>query len=242
MNLRKRIFAIALFGLFFNPLAASENVDFLTVYDLLQPVPDNPDVLLYISEGATERMSAYTSMMVDQPELFINEDSRYKGMKPDTMVEIGEEIRSAVIDGLSDTFEITEEPGPDVLYLRMAATDLYILKQKRGLLGYTPIGAVVGGVKNAASEFVEKNTLVEMTLEVELLDSTSNEVLAGAIFSRGQRKDKKANQKEEPVNWERMNFAFNALGKRLGCRLNNTRVAEDQRADCMQIPLLPEED
>lgn len=160
------------------------------------------NVLLFLKDDAIDRFADYDSMMVDQPELFINEDSKYKGLKPETMVEIGESIRSAVIEGLNDSFAIADQPAENVLFLRMAATDLYIRKDKRGVLGYTPIGAVAKGIKGAVSDFVENNTLVEMQLEVEVQDSLSGEVLAAAVFVGGQRKDKKQDLKEESVDWE----------------------------------------
>ncbi len=40
---------------------------------------------------------------------------------------------------------------------------------------------------------------------------------------------------EDAVNRERLEFAFRELGQRLGCRVNNTRLAENDRVDCLQI-------
>ena len=219
--------------------SAQENSGFLSDYSVLKASSEAGNVLLFIKDGAVERLAQFDSMLVDQPELFIDPDSKYKGMKPDTMTDLAETIRSSVIEGLGESFGIADAPGEGVLYLRLAAGKLYILKEKRGILGYTPIGAVAHGVKNAASDFVDKNTLVEMTLEVEIQDSTSGEVLAAALMSRGQRKDKHKDIEQDAVNWDRLEFAFRALGQRLGCRLNNTKLAQSDRVDCLQIPLEP---
>ena len=223
-------------------IPAQENSGFLSDYSVLSASGEAGDVLLFIKEGAVERLAHYDSMLVDHPELFIDPDSKYKGMKPDTMANLAETIRSSVVEGLGESFGIAEAPGEGVLYLRLAAGKLFILKEKRGLLGYTPIGAVAHGVKSAASDFIDKNTLVEMTLEVEVQDSISGEVLAAVLMSRGQRKDKKKDIDQEAVNWDRLEFAFRALGQRLGCRLNNTRMAAADRVDCLEIPLEPPEE
>lgn len=220
---------------------AEENSGFLSDYSLLAASGEHGDVLLYIKDGAVQRLASFNSVLVDQPELFIDPDSKYKGMKPDTMTDLAEAVRASVMEGIGETFEVAAAPGEGVLFLRIAAGNLYILKEKRGILGYTPIGAVAGGIKGAMSDFIDKNTLVEMTLEVEVQDSATGEVLAAAVMSRGQRKDKKRDIEEEAVNWDRLHFAFRALGQRLGCRLNNARVGMAERADCLQIPLEPPE-
>ena len=221
---------------------AQENSGFLTDYSILQRSGENVDVLMFFKDGVADRIASYDAIMVDQPELFINDDSKYKGMKPETMLEIAEEIRGSIIEGLGESFGIADEPAANVLYLRMAATDLYIKKGKRGVLGYTPVGFVAKGVKDKLSEFVENNALIEMTLEVEMQDSLTGEVLAAGFLSRGQRKDRKQDLKEEPVNWERLHFAFNQLGKRMACRLNNAHLEASERVDCLQIPVQPEDE
>lgn len=242
MNHLVQIIALGTLLLFADLWAAEENSGFLSDYSVLVRTSDDGNVLLFLKDGAVERFAEYDSMIVDEPELFIDPESKYKGMKASTMTELAKGIRASITEGLGETFGITETPGPKVLYLRVAASRLFVMKEKRKLLGYTPIGAVAGGIKGAVSDFVDKNTLVEMTLEVELQDSESGEVLGAAIMSRGQRKDRELDLEEEPADWERLDFAFHALGQRLGCRLNNTRVAEAERSDCLQIPLVPPEE
>ena len=149
MNIRLLLILVPLALVFCHQAHAQENSGFLKDYSVFTRTSEEGEVLLYIRDGAVERLAQYDSIMVDQPELFIDPDSNYKGMKPDTVTDIGEMIRSSVVDGLSGAYGIVEEPGESTLYLRLAATNLYIRKDKRGILGYTPIGAVAHGVKNA---------------------------------------------------------------------------------------------
>ena len=49
--------------------------------------------------------------MNDQPELFISADSKYKGMKPDTMTMLAENLRAAITLGVQDRYGVVESPG-----------------------------------------------------------------------------------------------------------------------------------
>ena len=88
-------------------------------------------------------------------------------------------LRKSFIKGLSSqpvsigNFKVVEEAGPSVLYVRMALKDLYIKKEKRGLLSYTPVGMVAHGVADMASDAVDKTTLVEMKVEVEMQETAN---------------------------------------------------------------------
>jgi len=175
--------------------------------------------------------------MNDQPELFISADSKYKCMKPDTMTMLAENLRAAITLGVQDRYGVVESPGDSTLYMRLAASNLYVQKAKRGLLSFTLVGAVAKAVHDAASEFLGKNTLVEMTLEAEIQDSTTGKTLVAMVIRRGQRKDKAQLLEQEPVTWEELRVITVALGARLGCRLDNARLPENQRKNCLDISL-----
>jgi len=214
----------------------AEDSGFLSDYSVLQSSGEHGNAMIFMAEGAVEALTRYDSVMIDQPELFISADSKYKGMKPDTMVTLAEALRAAITEGVQDRFGVVESPGDNVLYMRIAATNLYIKKAKRGLLSFTPVGLVANAVKQAGSEFLDKNTLVELTLEAEIQDSTGN-TLAAIVIQRGQRKDKAQKLKEAPATWEELRFVVVALGARLGCRLDNARMPQDQRSNCLDILL-----
>ena len=99
--------------------------------------------LLYRPPGIYERLVNYDKIMVDQPEIWIDPDSKYRGTKPDNIKAIADLMRENLTAKVIDRgYEVVDEPGPDVLYLRVAMTDLYLKKKRRGVLGYTPVGAV----------------------------------------------------------------------------------------------------
>ncbi|MET0660826.1 MAG: hypothetical protein ABW110_22015, partial [Steroidobacteraceae bacterium] len=69
---------------------------FLTDYSNLKPSPDNPFDEMYVAPDALKRAAQYTAVMVDQPELFIHPDSKYKGIKPDDMKIIADTLREKI--------------------------------------------------------------------------------------------------------------------------------------------------
>ena len=100
--------------------------------------------LAYEPAGTVERVASYNKIMVDQPEVWLDKDSDYRGLKPDNAKAIADLIRGRITENLTHRgYEVVEEPGPDVLYLRLALTDLYLKKKRRGILSYTPVGAVL---------------------------------------------------------------------------------------------------
>ncbi len=66
---------------------------------------------------------------------------------------------------------MVDEPGPDVLYMRLAVTDLYLQKERRGVWAYTPAGAVVQLGADQVRDMMSKVDIIEMALQAELLDS-----------------------------------------------------------------------
>ena len=220
----------------FAQTAVAEDSGFLSDYSVLEFSGEYGNALVFVADGAFESSSQYDSVMIDQPELFISADSKYKGMKPDTMTTLSEALRAAITEGIQGRYYVVNNPGANVLYMRTAASNLYIKKAKRGLLSFTPVGLVSNAVKQGGSEFLEKNTLVELTLEAEIQDS-AGKTLAAMVIQRGQRKDKSQKLKEEPATWQELRGIAVALGARLGCRLDNARLPQDQRSNCLDILL-----
>ena len=185
--------------------------------------------LLYRPEGIFDRLADYDKLMIDQPEIWIDEDSEYRGVKPDNIKAIADLLREALIDRTQARgYEIVEQPGPGVLYMRVAVTDLYLKKEKRGVLGYTPIGAAVKLGADAVRDMMSKIDVIEMALQVELLDSESGEVLAAIVIKRGARKDKQAGQKETRMEFGELAEVAREYGARLACSLDNARLPAGQ--------------
>jgi hypothetical protein len=230
-------------------LAADAPSGFLDDYEQLRPDPELAADRVYLVPDAADRFAQYDAVMVDQPEVFIAADSRYRGMKPDDLKVLADSFRAAVTEELSETYRIAEEPGPGVLYLRFATTDLQ-LRKNRNLLDFTPVGVVtnvvpgVRDVKSALRSAVIKDlskrvSLIELTIEAELLDSVSGERIAALVAQLGQRRDREAGLAQEATSWDEVEQVVRTYGRRLVCRLDNARTDPAQRADCRSLVPVP---
>jgi hypothetical protein len=122
---------------------------------------------------------------------------------------------------------IVDQPGPNVLYLRFAISNLQLKKKKKRLLGYTPIGLVAGAAKSAlTSDITKKIDLKGLTMEMEVLDSNSEEQLAALLETRSGKKD-------DPASWAELEALIAVYSQRVRCRLDNARVVEENRVDCL---------
>jgi hypothetical protein len=201
--------------------------DFLSDYSQLKKTSDAYMDYTYLAEGAPDKMANYSAVMIDQPEIFIAANSKYKGIKPDDMKQLADAFRAAMAASLSTTYMIVDQPGPNVLYMRFAISNVQLKKKKKGLFSYTPIGLVAGAAKSAmTSDFTKKIDLKGVTVEVEILDSSSSEQLAALLETRSGKKD-------EPASWAELEALISVYSRRVGCRLDNARRAEDARVDCV---------
>lgn len=205
---------------------------FLSDYGNLKPQPSQAGTdLVYVAPGAEERLVDYHAVMVDQPEVHFSADSEYRGLKPEDVQAISQELRTAISEKLTaGGYKVVDQPGADVLYLRTAVSQLYLKKKKRGLMSFTPTGMLVHAGKNAISETLNKVDIIEMTLEAETLDSLSGDVLGAIVLDRGARKAK--GQKEQRMDMDEFRAAVQAYSSIFRCRLDNSRMEESQRIDC----------
>ncbi len=182
---------------------------------------------VYMVPGAADKMPNYSAVMIDQPEIFIAPNSKYKGMKPDYMKALADAFRTSMAQSLSATYLIVDQAGPNVLFLRFAISNVQLKKKKKGLFSYTPVGFVASSAKSAlTNDITKKIDLKGLTIEMEVLDSSSHEQMAALVEVRSGKKD-------EPASWAELEALIAVYSQRIRCRLNNAGVAEENRTDCV---------
>ena len=122
---------------------------------------------------------------------------------------------------------VVDKPGPGVLYIRMAASNVHLKKKSRGLLGYTPAGFVVGGAVSAGQEMQKKIVLQDMNLEIEVQDSQTQKVLAAMVDKIHPGAKAKAGE-----SWSKEHTVMDYWANRFRCRLENSHKPESEWADC----------
>jgi hypothetical protein len=189
--------------------------------------------LIYKPPGFYEQLANYDKIMIDQPEIWIDADSKYRGVKPDNIKAIADLMRENLTAKVTERgYVVVDEPGPDVLYIRVAITDLYLKKEKRGILGYTPAGAVVKLGADAIRDMMKKVDIIEIAIQLEFQDSVTQEVLGAIIIKRGARKNKKTSQKLTRYDFKYLRLEMQYYGGRMACSLDNARTPEAEQVDC----------
>jgi hypothetical protein len=216
----------------FAPVHAQESwagESFLSDYSKLQPMPSSKGKdYQYFVPGADARVTKISKVILDQPEIFLSEESPYKGAKPADLAAIADALRSTAAAALQERgYTIVDKPAADALYVRMALTDLKIAKKKRNLLAYTPVGFVVDAGVKALQDFMTKFDILDMALQIEVQDSVKQEVLGAAVIKRGQSADA-----TKRIEFEALTAVMNEYAERFACRLDNAHVAAAQRIDC----------
>jgi hypothetical protein len=154
--------------------------------------------------------------MIEPVEIWLDPESTYKGVSPDILKEMTEEFRNIMIKNLVGTVNWVFEPGEGVMSLRLAITNVYAKKPKKGILSFTPIGLVKSGVKKAAGT---NYSLTNAVLEGELTDSVTGESLGALMATQFGTVKKK---KKKKVTWEEMTEDFTAISLRLKSVLQET--------------------
>ncbi len=231
MKLRKITICIvvAASATLFSTTQAQEMIysGFMTDYTQLVKVTDGSADYRYVAPGGEDKMAQYNAVMIDQPEIFIANDSPYRGAKPKHLDAFAESIRAGITSALSEDMYVVGQPGENVLYISVAATNLKLTKRKRGILGYTPAGMVIGGIKGAAtSDLAKKANLQGLVFEFEGFDSVSGERIIAIIDSIGS-------DAQSPATWEELEAFMAKYGRLMQCRFDNARLPAEQRVDCL---------
>jgi len=230
-------------GICLTASAFGQDNDFLTDYSTLKDYSEDTrfTARLYEVPNARQRLADYNSIMVDQPEIFIAADSKYKGAKGDQLKALADIARLSTIAQLEASgINVVDTPGTDTLYMRWAIADLYLQKKKRGILSYTPLGMVVHTTKSAATrDLWKKIDIAELHIEIELTDVVTGEVIvAGISHQQGFRKQK--GEKADLVTWQELEALFDTTGARLSCGLTNAVKPAEEKVDCSAIWIEPE--
>ena len=161
---------------------------FLGDYSSLSPDPKNGDLLLY--EKDRETLRKYNKFIFDPITIYLLPEARDRGIDPDDLERLAQYFHDAVTDELkkSGRYEIVTTPGPDVLELNVAITNVEPTGRKTN--------AAVTGAAAAASVAtvpgiglaVPRLSVGRASIEGEFLDSTSGERQVAFVTGKGGRR------------------------------------------------------
>ena len=199
---------------------------FLEDYSALEAQGER--AFVYQTAEGVDAVAGYEAIMIDQPEIVIAADSKYKAMKPDDMKLISDTLRMVLVKQLErSNFRIVTTPGPNTLYLRTAITDLHLKKKRIRLVQFTPIGIAATVATMPFRDVMNKINLQQVTFEAELLDSQNENRLGARVEQIGSATDKK-----QATSWKEFTAGLENTGGRLACLMDNAALAVEARKNC----------
>jgi len=187
---------------------------FLTDYGQLKPGGDDRAALVYIKPGIDYK--AYDKLMFERIVVLLSDSAEYRAVDPATLKEMTDYYQNALFNAFKDGYQIVDQPGPGVLRVRIAITQLTPSNPTANTLStIIPVGIVVSGATKAVSG--DNLGTGEAATEMEVLDSVSGERLAAAVDRRQGGKGVFRGK------WEDTKEAFDFWAKRFRQRLDEMR-------------------
>jgi len=186
-------------------------------YSKLQPDSQNSDLLTYWENPDVLKDSS--KFILDPVIVYLLPAAQARGIDPQQLAQLTEYFTKAIKSELtSGHYKIVTEPGPGVLVLRVAMTNVEPNggKENAGLKG-----AEVAATHAAApgvSLLIPRVSVGKVAIEGEIVDSTSGEVLLAFMTSKSGRRyfaGLKAYEK-----WGDIDAAFKAWAKGFRERLD----------------------
>jgi hypothetical protein len=162
---------------------------FLGDYSQLFPDPKNGDLLLYEKEANVLRK--YNKFIFDPVTIYLLPEAQNRGIDPDDLARLAKYFHDAVTDELakSGRYEIVTSPGPDVLDLDVAITNVEPTGggKNAAVKGGATAASVATGA-TGASLLVPRLSVGRVGIEGEMLDSVSGERLMAFVTSKEGRR------------------------------------------------------
>jgi hypothetical protein len=161
---------------------------FLTDYSKISKTKDAEGSYEYVD--ATVDFSKYNKLLVDRIKIFFKDDSEYKGIDPDELKVLTDYFYEAINKAVGDAYPMVKEPGPDVLHLRVAVTDLVPNKPEASVATLVIPFAWLADAGSGVAKGETGSTVFtgEATVEFEALDSVSSQQLFAHIETETGKK------------------------------------------------------
>jgi hypothetical protein len=160
---------------------------FLTQYAQL---PKTPDEGAYRFIDPSADFGRYKKLLVDRIKIWFKDDADYKGIDPDELKALTDYFYQAIEKAMGADYPLVAEPGPDVLRLRIAITDLVPNRPEASVTSLVvPFLWVGEATAGAATRQVGATPFTgEATIELEALDSVSSKQLGALVETRVGKK------------------------------------------------------
>ena len=160
-----------------------QSVGFLSDYSKLRHKPGSD---AYSWSEPAAQIAVYDKVMVDRIKIYLKQGAERGEIDPTTMKVLADYFHDAIIEQLRGHYQVVREPGPDVLRLRIAVTDLVPNKPEASVITLAvPFGGVAeAGIGALGGDAGSSPFVGEASVEMEALDSSSQRQVAAFIETR----------------------------------------------------------
>jgi hypothetical protein len=155
---------------------------FLSDYSMLKPAPDGSDAMSWRKPGVDFKI--YDKIIVERLNFFYKDDADYKGIDPTELKALGDYFHETFMKEIGKIYPVVTEPGPGVLRVRAALTDIVPNKPAVSVvtlvvpyLTFADLGTSAVAKGGPGSNFYVGYT----TIEAEFIDSVTNEQVAAYV-------------------------------------------------------------
>jgi len=161
---------------------------FLSDYSKLKSKGRDSEAYSYVDPSA--EMGKYNKLMVDRIKIYLKEDAPSKEIDPAELKELADYFHQAIVKAVEPVYPVVNEPGPDVLRMRIAITDLVPNKPEASVVTLVVpyLWIAEGGAGVAKGKAGSTPFIGEAAVEAEALDSVSSKQLAAYIEERVGKK------------------------------------------------------
>jgi len=187
---------------------------FLGDYSQLTPGEGDQAAMRYIKPGAD--FKAYDSVMFDRVTVWLSPEAKTRGLDPTILKEMADYYQNALVNAFKDGYKVVDQPGPNVLRVRAAITDIKPSHPVSNTLSsIIPVGIAVSAATKATTG--DNLGTGEAASEVEFLDSQSSERIAAMVDRR------QGGKMAFRGSWTDTKDAFDYWAKRFRERLDEAR-------------------
>jgi hypothetical protein len=181
-------------------------------YADMQVDPDTGN-LTYRKDGAD--LGAYSKVMLDRVEVWVDTEDRYKGASWMDVRRCAEIFGEAMRQALADGYPVVDAPGPDVLRIRLAVTGV-----QADVEGYATRANLGYGDPDTVDMISTTGTELDIetiSIEADFLDSATEERLFAAVVQRSSKATK------GETSWQAVEESFADLARRVRAGLDGAR-------------------
>jgi hypothetical protein len=195
----------------------SKQSGFLTDYARLQPDPKNPDLLIYWKNK--DILKTANKFIVDPVMIYLLPQADQRGINAADLDKLAQTFTQAIKDELtaSGQYEVVTEPGPGVLELAVALTNVEPTSGKKNAALKGAATAASIAVAPGASLAVPRLSVGKVAIEGEVLNS-SGEVEVEFMTSKAGRRYFSGLKQYQ--TWGDINAAFKSWAKGFRQRLD----------------------